>query len=129
MLPAWVTRRLAGQRVWLTFVTVAELWKWAEVRSWGSTSRDRLASWLGHRPVIPYDEEVAKEWGRLAARAQQRGRPRPQNDTWVAACCVRHRVPLITLNTKDFEDFARHDGLVALRDDTTSEGGSGSAES
>ena len=30
--PSWVSRHVAGQRVWLTFVTVAELWKWAEAR-------------------------------------------------------------------------------------------------
>jgi predicted nucleic acid-binding protein len=100
--------------VWLTFVTVAELWKWAEVRSWGVAARDRLDAWIGGRPVIPYDEEIARSWARLAASARRRGRPRPQNDTWVAACCVRHGLPLITLNGKDFEDFARHDRLVLL---------------
>lgn len=112
--PGWVNRHLAGQRVWLTFVTVAELWKWAEARSWGPGTRSELESWLSHRPVIPYDDDVSKTWARLAARAQQRGRPRPQNDTWIAACCVRHDLPLVTLNTKDFEDFARHDGLILL---------------
>lgn len=112
--PAWVTRCVAGQRVWLSFVTVGELWKWAEVRSWGVASRDQLSSWIAQRPVLPYDDEVARTWGRLAAGAQRRGRPRPQNDTWIAACCIRHGVPLITLNAKDFEDFAEHDGLILL---------------
>lgn len=112
--PGWVNRRVAGQRVWLTFVTVAELWKWAEVRSWGPTTRGELDSWLARRPVIPYDVEVSRAWARLAARAQRRGRPRPQNDMWVAASCLRHELPLVTLNTKDFEDFARNDGLVLL---------------
>lgn len=73
-----------------------------------------MESWLSHRPLIPYDDGISKTWARLAARAQQRGRPRPQNDTWIAACCVRHDLPLVTLNTKDFEDFARHDGLILL---------------
>lgn len=100
--------------MWLTFVTEGELWKWAEVRSWGSGGRDRLATWIARRPVLPYDDEIARTWGRLAAGAQRRGRPRAQNDTWVAACCIRHGVPLITLNAKDFEDFARFDGLVLL---------------
>src|SRR5262245_6156177 len=112
--PRWVTSRIIGQRVWLSFVTVGELWTWAEIRSWGTASRDRLSSWIARRPVLPYDDEVARTWGRLAAGARRRGRPRPQNDTWVAACCIRHGVPLVTLNTKDFEDFARYDGLVLL---------------
>jgi toxin FitB len=33
------------------------------------------------------------------------------SDTWIAACCLVDRLPLATLNTKD---FAEHDGLVLL---------------
>lgn len=112
--PAWVDRHIAGRRVWLTFVGVAELSKWAEVRSWGERNRAGLDAWIDHRPVIPYDNEIARSWARLSAGADRRGRPRPQNDTWVAACSLRHRLPLITLNRKDFDDFAAHDGLVLL---------------
>jgi toxin FitB len=60
---------------------------------------------------IPYDKAVATTCGRLDARAQARGRPRPINDMWIAACCLVEDVPLATLNRKDFEDFAKHDGL------------------
>ena len=102
--------------MWLTFVTVAELWKWAEVRSWGVRNRTELEAWIVRRPVIPYDEAVARTWAQLAAGAQRRGRPRPQNDTWVAACCVRHRLGLVTMNRRDFVDFER-DGLILLSED------------
>ena len=113
--PGWMREHLTGKRIWLTFVTVGELTKWTEIRSWGAAARRELDRWIDARGVVPYDGEVAKTWGRLAARAQLRGRPRPQNDTWVAACCVRHDLPLLTMNLKDFDDFARHDGLVLLR--------------
>jgi hypothetical protein len=33
------------------------------------------------------------------------------NDTWIAACCLVDGLPLATLNLKDFEGFAAHDGL------------------
>ena len=121
--PDWVHRHLVGARVWLTFVTVAELWKWAEVRSWGERTRSGLETWISGRPVIPYDEEVARTWARLAAGAQRRGRPRPHNDTWIAACCLRHGLALVTLNKKDFTDFAEHDGLILLGEDHTDDGG------
>jgi predicted nucleic acid-binding protein len=39
---------------------------------------------------------------------------RPANDTWIAACCLVNRLPLATFNTKDFIDFAQHEGLVPL---------------
>jgi hypothetical protein len=57
---------------------------------------------------------VARSWALFVAAAQERGRPRPQNDMWIAACCVRYGLPLITLNVKDFADFASYDGLVLL---------------
>ncbi|HEX4656649.1 MAG TPA: hypothetical protein VH307_04635 [Streptosporangiaceae bacterium] len=50
----------------------------------------------------------------MAGAAQLRGRPRPQNDTWIAACCLRYGVPLLTLNTADFSDFATRHDLVLL---------------
>ena len=53
----------------------------------------------------------------ISAHATARGRPRPPNDTWVAACCLTYDLPLATLNTKDFDDFADHEGLVIVRPD------------
>ena len=115
--PTWVRDHIIGARAWLTFVTVGELSKWAQVRAWGEVRRARLDGWVAARPVIPYDREIARVWGRLAGNAQLRGRTRPQNDTWVAACCIRVGVPLVTLNCKDFADFATHEGLILLDHD------------
>jgi predicted nucleic acid-binding protein len=42
--------------------------------------------------------------------------PRPVNDSWIAACCLVRDLPLATLDTKDVEDLAEHDGsTLALR--------------
>jgi hypothetical protein len=48
--PVWVHRHLTGARVWLTFITVAKLAKWAEVRSWGAPARRRLTP---GSPTVP----------------------------------------------------------------------------
>ncbi len=115
--PEWVRRAQVGNRVWLTFVTVGELSKWAEVRSWGPQLRTRVDGWVLGKAVVPWNDAIAVTWGRLAGRAHLRGRPRPQNDTWVAACCIQLGVGLVTLNRKDFVDFAEHEGLVLLGDE------------
>jgi predicted nucleic acid-binding protein len=47
-------------------------------------------------------------------QAQRRGRPRPLHDTWIAACCIEAGLPLLTLNHRDFADFAERHGLVLL---------------
>ena len=59
--------------------------------------------------LLPFDEAVAVKWGEIQANARLRGRPRPVNDSWIAACCLAHDLPLATFNTKD---FAENDGLL-----------------
>lgn len=110
--PSWVPPLVAGARTWLTFMTVGELVKWSEARRWGERRRAELQRWIADRPILPYDRQVAGRWGQLAAAAERRGRPRPQNDTWIAACCIHHGIPLITGNAKNFRDFAAHDGSI-----------------
>jgi toxin FitB len=107
--------RVAG-RVWcVSFVTVAELWQWAELRSWGPAMRSDLESWLASVVVLPAGDSVSRTWGQISAAAHRRGRPRPVNDTWTAAVCLVEQLPLATLNVKDYEDFAEHEGLVLVQ--------------
>jgi toxin FitB len=58
---------------------------------------------------------VATIWGEIQVHAQLRGRPRPVNDSWIAACCLARELPLATLNIKDYVDHAEHEGLVLVR--------------
>lgn len=113
-LAAPLANRLIGREPLITFVTLGELTKWAEIRAWGAHRRGELAGWLSGMPVLPGDEAVAETWGKLSAAAARRGRPRPVNDMWIAACCLAHEVPLATLNLKDYQDFTEHHGLRLL---------------
>jgi predicted nucleic acid-binding protein len=106
--------RLIGREPLMTFITFGELAKWADIRCWGARRRGELAGWLSGIPVLPGDEAVAAIWGNLSAAASRRGRPRPVNDMWIAACCLAYEAPLATLNHKDFADFAEHHGLLIL---------------
>ena len=54
---------------------------------------------------------VATIWGEIQAHAQLRDRPRPINESWIAACCIARELPLTTLNIKDYAGFAEHEGL------------------
>jgi ABC-type multidrug transport system ATPase subunit len=69
---------------------------------------------VGHLIETPltYTELTVTETVQAAARL--RGRPRPHNDTWIAACCLAYDLPLATLNVKDFKDFAEHEGLTLI---------------
>jgi len=65
------------------------------------------------RSVARLDEALAVRGARFRRRSSW-GSPRPANDSWGAACCLVNDLPPATFNTKDFADFAQHDGLVFL---------------
>lgn len=92
--------RLAGHTWCISFVTVGELTKWTVLRDWGPRKLAGLADWRQNVVPLPYSERVAVRWGVLQARAERRGRPRPVNDTWIAACCLVRDLPLATLTSK-----------------------------
>ncbi len=113
-LPVRLARQVATNDISITFATAGELWRWALTRRWGVARRGGLDLWLNERRVLPAGLAVAQVWGSLMTEARRRGRPRPLHDTWIAACCIEGGLPLLTLNRKDFADFAEHDGLVLL---------------
>lgn len=113
-VPSVLLAKLAGTPTCITFVTLAEMTQWAVQRQWGPANRGRLMRWLSGVVVLPGSEAVAHVWGEVSAYSRLRGRPRPQNDTWVAATCLVHELPLATLNVKDFSDFAEYEGLALI---------------
>jgi toxin FitB len=86
----------------------------AQDRRWGGVRRGGLDLWLDEATILPAGLTVAKVWAAITAGSERRGRPRPLNDSWIAACCIDRGLPLLTLNRRDFADFAAHDGLVLL---------------
>lgn len=113
-LPSRLLAQLAPYAPCITFVTLGELTEWAVARSWGKRSFAALDGWVASVPVIGYDDEVPRIWGRLSAATRRAGRPRPINDMWNAACCLAEGLPLATLNAKDYQDFVDHHSLVIL---------------
>ena len=91
-----------GRLLAVTFVTVGELYFGAEKKNWSEKKRQELETTLRNHVVIPYDHEIARCYGRVVAERERNGRPIAYNDAWIAACAVRHAVPLVTHNAKDF---------------------------
>lgn len=87
----------------ISFITVGELYFGAENAGWGKRKRDQLEAMLHNFVVIPYDHQIAQCYGRLVTERQKSGNRIEPNDAWIAACTVRHNVPLITHNPKDFK--------------------------
>lgn len=102
---------IQGRLLAISFITVGEMYFGAENNNWGDRKRRELETTLGNFIVIPYDREIARCYGRLFAKRQHNGRPIAFNDAWIAACAVRHAVPLVT---HDHNDFIGINGLEVI---------------
>ena len=105
------TPHIRGRLLAVSFVTVGELYFGAENARWGEKKRRRLEQTLRGFVVVPYDNEVARSYGRLMAAERRAGRTIAPNDAWVAACALRHQVPLVSHNANHFKDI---DGLSLI---------------
>jgi len=54
---------------------------------------------------VPYDFALCVTYGDLKATLQDKGKTVADNDLWIAACSVRHSIPLISNNRSHFEDI------------------------
>lgn len=100
---------LQGQRLAISFMTIAELFAWAFIRKWGMTRVMRLEQTLGTYVVIPIHVELCRLWGTIRAQQQAAGRAIAPQDTWIAATALRHKLPLVTHNPTDFQYIANLD--------------------
>lgn len=48
--------------------------------------------------MLHSSDDNAAIWAEIAASAEWRGRLRPQNDTWVAVCCLAYELSMATPN-------------------------------
>jgi predicted nucleic acid-binding protein len=95
---------VAGKRIAVSFVTVGELLYGAEKRGWGAARRAELEARLRAAVVIPFDAEVCRAYARARA-ALPAGYVVAANDLWIAACALRHAMPLLTNNRRHFEQI------------------------
>lgn len=94
---------LLGKLICVSFMTVAELYRWTLARNWGKQRIDQLKAHLESMVLVNYDDAIAWEWAHLTSVP---GRPMPMADAWVAATALRHGVPLVTHNRRHYEHIA-----------------------
>ncbi len=94
-----------GKLVAVSFVTVGELHFGAAKAGWSPDKILRMQARLRATVIVPYDSGVCEAYGRIKA-SLPKSRVISDNDLWIAACAVRHSVPLVTHNRRHFDQIA-----------------------
>ncbi len=91
-----------GKLIAVSFVTVGELYFGARRRNWGEGKIADLKDRLRVVTIVPYDESVCRTYADIKADCESRGKTVGDNDLWIAACAIRHSIPLVSNNFKHF---------------------------
>jgi len=87
---------LTGRLLVASFMTVAELDRWALERDWGEARRARMEQHLRNFVVYPFNRSLCLRWAEAADSARRHGRPIGVADAWIAATALEHDLPLVT---------------------------------
>ncbi|MFN0168402.1 MAG: type II toxin-antitoxin system VapC family toxin [Bryobacteraceae bacterium] len=93
---------LTDQTPMVSFMTVAELDRWALEARWGEPRRKRLSEYLERFAIFPYDRDLCGKWAEVTVAAQSCGRRIECADAWIAATALLCDAPLITHNRTDY---------------------------
>ena len=102
---------LDGKLGVISFMTVAELEFWANIRNWGAQRRAALSAFLEPYTIINSDVELAYTWASIRSEVMRDGHHIDTADCWIAATARLHVIPLLTHNTQHFMHVS---GLTTL---------------
>jgi predicted nucleic acid-binding protein len=94
---------LKGKIPTTSFMTVAELYQWANIRNWGDKRKQQMEDELKKYIVLPYDIKTCRLWGEIRAECIKKGQPISAQDAWIAAAAKKYNLPLVTHNPDHFK--------------------------
>jgi tRNA(fMet)-specific endonuclease VapC len=107
---------LAGRLLVISFMTLAELDRWALAHRWGPARKARRELYLRRYVVQHSERALCLKWAEVKHVTNRRGAPIDTADAWVAATALLHGAPLVTHNAGD---FAGVEGLTIVSERTT----------
>jgi tRNA(fMet)-specific endonuclease VapC len=88
--PIWTRRPRYSFQQW------GELFFGAAKSGRPSENTAKVERFATGRAIVSCDLDVAREYGRLKQHLQEKGRPLPENDIWIAAMAKHHGMVLVT---------------------------------
>ena len=93
---------LTGRVAVVSFMTVAEVERWALQHRWGTQRLHWLHLYLQRFTVAPSSPDLCRGWAEVMVAAQAAGRRIECADAWIAATAVLYQAPLVTHNRNDY---------------------------
>jgi tRNA(fMet)-specific endonuclease VapC len=93
---------LSGKLLVVSFMTIAELDRWALDKNWGEALRSRMEQQLRNFIIHQFDRALCTRWAEVVVSAKRNGYKIQTADAWVAATALHHRIPLVTNNANDY---------------------------
>jgi len=93
----------------ISFMSLAELRRWALERHWSEDRRQELEDYLTRYLVLHSEDLMCDRWAQAMYGTRMRGRPVGPADAWIAATALLLDIPLVTHNS------AHYEGIPGLR--------------
>jgi predicted nucleic acid-binding protein len=87
----------------ISFMTLAELYRWADERDWGERRRADLEHDLSNYVVYGVTRTLCRKWAETTDQARRRGHPIDVDDAWIAATALLYNFPLVSNNRRHYE--------------------------
>ena len=100
-------QHLSGKQCIISFMTLAELYRWALVGRWGEKRKVKLEEHLKQFAVHPFNAKLCKIWAEVSFAARQSGYPIETADAWIAATALYHEIALVTHNKSHYRGVSR----------------------
>jgi tRNA(fMet)-specific endonuclease VapC len=93
----------SGSVAFVSSVVLFELWYGIAKSTRPENNAQRLARFLsGPVSILPFQEEDARTAGEIRAETEEIGRPVGAYDLLIAGQALRHKMTVVTANTKEF---------------------------
>jgi len=93
---------LVGRPAMVSFMTEAEIERWALQASWGDERVRRCRDFLRKFVIVPSSEMLSRTWASVMVQARARGKRVETADAWIAATAILYDAPLLTHNASDY---------------------------
>lgn len=103
-----LTQLSAAEEIFVPSIVLGELYYGAHKSARMDSNVNRVDAFAETNVVLECDIVTAQEYGRIKNELRAMGRPIPENDFWIAAIAMQHK---LTLVTRDFH-FSNVNGLT-----------------